>query len=78
MDDAPTTKIYIDLFNQIWSDSEKLEDVTEELCDPIAKSVYQENSPEHLFPDALQCTEFSGRYQRRCICRMTVPVIRTA
>lgn len=48
MDDAPTTKIYIDLFNQIWSDSEKLEDVTERLCDHIA-SVYQENSPERIY-----------------------------
>ena len=48
MDDAPTTKIYTDLFNQIWNDSEKLEDVTERLCDHIA-SVYQENSPERIY-----------------------------
>lgn len=42
-----TTK-YINLFNQIWSDSEKLEDVTARLCDYIS-SVYQENSPERIY-----------------------------
>ena len=39
---------YLELFDQIWNDPEKLEDVTARLCDHIA-SVYQENSPERLY-----------------------------
>jgi len=42
------TKQYINLFNQIWNDTEKLEDVTTRLCDYIS-SVYQENSPERIY-----------------------------
>ncbi|WP_429886291.1 helicase-related protein [Geoalkalibacter halelectricus] len=48
IDDATTTKTYLDLFGQIWEDAEKLEDVTARLCDHIA-SVYQENSPERIY-----------------------------
>jgi hypothetical protein len=36
------------LFDQIWNDPEKLEDVTAQICDHIA-SVYQENSPESIY-----------------------------
>ncbi|TCO81916.1 SNF2 family DNA or RNA helicase [Plasticicumulans lactativorans] len=39
---------YLGLFDQIWSDPEKLEDVTAQICDHIA-SVYQENSPESIY-----------------------------
>ncbi len=47
--DEPTmTATYLGLFDQIWNDREKLEDVTERLCDHIA-SVYQENSPERIY-----------------------------
>src|ERR1051325_3289342 len=47
--DEPTmTATYLRLFEQIWNDREKLEDVTERLCDHIA-SVYQENSPERIY-----------------------------
>ena len=46
--DAATTNTYLSLFDQIWNDSEKLEDVTEKVCDHIA-SVYQENSPESIY-----------------------------
>lgn len=42
------TSNYLTLFNQIWNDPEKLEDVTAQLCEHIA-SVYQENSPESLY-----------------------------
>lgn len=42
------TSTYLKLFDQIWSDSEKLEDVTERLTDHIA-SVYQENAPERVY-----------------------------
>ncbi len=48
MDDVSTSKSYLDLFAQIWDDSEKLEDVTERLCDHIS-SVYRENSPERIY-----------------------------
>ena len=48
MDEAAFTSTYISLFDQIWVDPEKLEDVTAQICDHIA-SVYQENSPEHVY-----------------------------
>lgn len=47
-DGAPHTNTYLDLFNQIWADSEKLEDVTETICHHI-ESVYHENSPERIY-----------------------------
>ena len=48
MDEVAFTSTYISLFDQIWVDQEKLEDVTLQICDHIA-SVYQENSPEHVY-----------------------------
>ena len=42
------TGTYLQLFNQIWNDPNKLEDVTAVICDHIA-SVYQENSPERIY-----------------------------
>lgn len=47
-DEAPFTGTYLQLFDQIWQDTEKLEDVTTAICEHIA-SVYQENSPEHIY-----------------------------
>ena len=47
-DAAPYTNTYLDLFDQIWSDPDKLEDVTEAICRHI-ESVYQENSPERIY-----------------------------
>lgn len=47
-DGAPYTDTYLDLFNQIWTDPEKLEDVTDAICTHI-ESVYQENSPERVY-----------------------------
>jgi len=47
-DGAPHTNTYLDLFNQIWVDQEKLEDVTEAICNHI-ESVYTENSPERIY-----------------------------
>ncbi len=47
--DEPTfAKTYLSLFDQIWNDPEKIEDVTERLCSHIA-SVYQENPPERIY-----------------------------
>lgn len=48
MTDAPTTATYLNLFEQIWRDSDRLEDVTGAVCDHIA-SVYRENSPERIY-----------------------------
>lgn len=47
--DEPThTATFLSLFDQIWDDQDKLEDVTTRLCDHIA-SVYQENAPERIY-----------------------------
>jgi hypothetical protein len=48
MDEPSFTATYLSLFEQIWNDAEKLEDVTAQICDHIA-SVYQENSPEGVY-----------------------------
>lgn len=47
-DEPSNTMVFLNLFDQIWNDSEKLEDVTSKLCNHIA-SVYQENSPERIY-----------------------------
>ena len=47
-DEPSNTQIFLNLFDQIWNDQEKLEDVTARLCEHIA-SVYQENSPERIY-----------------------------
>ncbi|MEW8436873.1 MAG: helicase-related protein [Candidatus Thiodiazotropha taylori] len=47
-DDPAYTGNFLRLFNQIWNDPEKIEDVTKSLCDHI-DSVYQENSPERIY-----------------------------
>ena len=47
-DESAFTATYLQLFEQIWNDPEKLEDVTTVICDHIA-SVYQENSPERIY-----------------------------
>ncbi|HEM7878936.1 TPA: DEAD/DEAH box helicase family protein [Burkholderia contaminans] len=48
IDEPGFTTTYLSLFDQIWNDPEKLEDVTAQICDHIA-SVYQENSPESIY-----------------------------
>lgn len=48
MDEPAFTSTYINLFDQIWNDSEKIQDVTAEIVEHIA-SVYQENSPESIY-----------------------------
>ena len=47
-DEPAHTGMFLNLFDQIWSDPEKLEDVTARLCDHIA-SVYKENAPERIY-----------------------------
>jgi len=41
INEAPSTKTYLQLFDQIWNDTSKVEDVTENICAHI-ESVYQE------------------------------------
>ncbi len=48
IDEPSLTKTYMHLFDQIWNDNSKLEDVTENICEHI-ESVYQENSPERIY-----------------------------
>lgn len=42
------TKTWLSLFDSIWNDKEKLQDVTETLCNHI-ENVYKENSPEKIY-----------------------------
>lgn len=46
--EPPATTQYLQLFDQIWHNSDQLEDVTEIVRDHIA-SVYAENSPERVY-----------------------------
>lgn len=48
LDDPMFTNTYLQLFEQIWHDPAKLEDVTSAISEHIA-SVYQENSPERIY-----------------------------
>jgi hypothetical protein len=48
LDDEKSAERYLELFNQIWNDPSKVQDVTEAICDYI-ESVYQENSPERIY-----------------------------
>jgi SNF2 family DNA or RNA helicase len=48
MDEPQFTKTYLTLFDQLWHDQEKLQDVTAQVLDHI-ESVYQENSPERIY-----------------------------
>ena len=45
---APYTDTYLKLFDEIWADPEKLEDVTDTICLHIA-SIYTENAPERIY-----------------------------
>ncbi|WP_172196038.1 helicase-related protein [Saccharibacillus qingshengii] len=47
-DEPEATRTYIGLFDQLWNDKEKLEDVTKQVAEQIS-SVYKENSPEFVY-----------------------------
>ncbi|WP_412558505.1 helicase-related protein [Thalassospira sp. MIT1370] len=47
-EDPNHSQVYLQLFDQIWSDPDKVQDVTEAICNHI-ESVYQENSPERIY-----------------------------
>ena len=46
--DAPMSDAYLKLFEQIWNDDSKLQEVTAEVIDSIA-TVYNENSPDYIY-----------------------------
>lgn len=46
--DAPLSKEYVKLFDSIWDDETKLQDVTNEIIENIS-TVYKENSPELIY-----------------------------
>ena len=48
LDDSPMASLYMNLFDQIWNDKTKLQEVTENILAHI-ESVYQENSPEKIY-----------------------------
>ncbi len=47
-DEPEQTRIYMQLFDQIWADKEKTADVTEAILEHI-ESVYAENAPERIY-----------------------------
>lgn len=48
MTDPSLTSAYLTLFDQIWDDPEKVNDITDKICEHIA-AVYAENSPEAIY-----------------------------
>lgn len=46
--DAPFSRQYLDMFNQIWNDKTNLEDVTDKVV-AYFESTYKENSPEYIY-----------------------------
>lgn len=46
--EAPMSTAYLQLFEQIWNDSSKLQEVTDEVIENIT-TVYNENSPDYLY-----------------------------
>lgn len=46
--DTPMSQSYLDLFEQIWNDEVRLQEVTDEVIDSIT-TVYNENSPDYIY-----------------------------
>lgn len=46
--EAPISTDYLNLFDELWKDKEKLQEVTDEVIDSMT-TVYNENSPEYLY-----------------------------
>ena len=46
--DAPFSTEYIKIFNALWNDKEKLNDITEQIIENIS-TVYRENSPDFIY-----------------------------
>ncbi len=45
---TPMSQFYLDLFEQIWNDESRLQEVTDEVIDSIT-TVYNENSPDYIY-----------------------------
>ncbi len=50
--EAPYSKEFIDIFDQIWNDGSRLQEVTDEVIDSISNA-YKENAPEFIYFVAL-------------------------
>lgn len=50
--ESPFSDMYINLFNELWEDSDKLQEVTDEVIDNIT-AAYNENAPEFIYFVAL-------------------------
>ncbi|MPW35520.1 helicase-related protein [Vibrio sp. B1Z05] len=48
MDEPSSTSVFMGMFDLIWNDAEKVQDVTDRLVNHIS-TVYQENSPERIY-----------------------------
>lgn len=48
LDETAATTTFLELFDQVWNDHTRLEEVTDRICEHIA-SVYEENSPERIY-----------------------------
>ena len=46
--DAPLSQFYLDLFDRVWHDNEKLQVVTDQILDNITNA-YKENAPEFIY-----------------------------
>ena len=46
--DMPYSKEYLNIFNELWNDNSKLQDVTDEVLNNIV-TAYKENSPEFIY-----------------------------
>ena len=46
--DTPMSQFYLDLFEQIWNDEARLQEVTNEVIEGIT-TVYNENSPDYIY-----------------------------
>lgn len=46
--ESPMSQAYLQLFEQLWNDKDKLQDVTDEVVKSIT-TVYNENSPDYLY-----------------------------
>ncbi len=46
--EAPFSNEYLKLFNKLWNDKDKLNDVTEQVIENIS-NVYKENSPDYIY-----------------------------
>lgn len=46
--DAPMSNAYLQLFDQIWNDDSRLQEVTEEVLESIT-TVYSENAPDYIY-----------------------------